>query len=295
MLRHALLGLAVLAVCAATPVYGQEVKLQLKFKEGEKFWVEEVATMKQDITVMGQQQKIEATTTTITSYTVKKVTPDDVVLAMKIEDVNVKSEGGFGGALDQVSAKTKGATLNLTLANDGKVKKVDGLQDFIKQLSGDDEAAKMMKELMNEEMFTKGFENSFGFVPDKPVKKGDSWKRETKFSLGPLGGFKLNNNYVYTGPKSGGDGIDSKFNMEWLPAKGDALGGLFKVVGSDMKGEGTASYVFDQQKGRPASSTTAMKMGGNLKIEAGGMELQMSLTMDMSGTSKILDQNPLKK
>jgi hypothetical protein len=38
-----------------------------------------------------------------------------------------------------------------------------------------------------------------------------------------------------------------------------------------------------------------MKMGGNLKIEAGGMELQMSLTMDMSGTSKILDQNPLKK
>ena len=97
MLRQALWGLAVISACVATPVYAQDATLKLKFKEGEKFWVEEVSSTKQDMTVMGQAVNMKMKTTTITSYAVKKVTPDTVVLDMKIEDVKVDAEGAPGG------------------------------------------------------------------------------------------------------------------------------------------------------------------------------------------------------
>jgi hypothetical protein len=38
-----------------------------------------------------------------------------------------------------------------------------------------------------------------------------------------------------------------------------------------------------------------MKMQGNLTIEAGGQELPLALSMDMSGTSRLLDKAPEKK
>src|SRR5205814_7444245 len=139
----------------------------------------------------------DMTTTTLTSYTVQKVTPDTVVLAMNIEDVDVKAEGAPAGGLEQFATKTKGAKLTITITPEGKMKKVEGIEAFLGKLVEDDEAAKLMKEFINEETFTKGIENSYGFIPDKAVKKGDAWTRETKFSLGPLGFFKLNNIYTY--------------------------------------------------------------------------------------------------
>ena len=94
MLRQLLLGLVVLG--AAAPAYGQEVKLRWKFKEGEKFYVEDVQTTKTDVSVLGQQIKEEAKTTTVTSYTIKKVTADSVVIVQKVEYADVKSQGGLG-------------------------------------------------------------------------------------------------------------------------------------------------------------------------------------------------------
>ena len=296
MLRQALLGLAVVSLCAAGPAYGQEVKLQLKFKEGQKLWFEEVATVKQTITFMGQSQKADSKTTTVTSYTVQKVTPEGVVLAMKIEDVDTKVEGGLGGAIDQVAGKTKGATLTVTMSPNGKVSKVEGAKEFIQKLVGDDETAKMMKEFINEETLTKGVESTFGFLPDKAVKPGDSWTRETKLPLGGLGDFKLTNLYSYAGKKAGGEAIDDKMKMDFAPPKGGGgFGGLFKVVRGDLKGDGKSTYLFDAQKGRLNTATTTLRMTGSLTMNVGGMESQIGLDMDNTSTTQFHDKDPLKK
>ncbi|HYV39000.1 MAG TPA: hypothetical protein VE988_25165, partial [Gemmataceae bacterium] len=81
MLRQALLGLAVLLAGAGAPAYAQEVKLQLKFKEGETFWVEDVVTSKTNISLSGiPVDKTEQKITQVTSYTVKKVTAESVLM-----------------------------------------------------------------------------------------------------------------------------------------------------------------------------------------------------------------------
>jgi hypothetical protein len=186
MLRQTLLGFAVLSFCAAVPANDQEVKLLLKFKEGETFWVEEVEACKEDSTIMAQAITTNSKTTTITRYHVKKVTHDSVVLTMTIEDVNVESDGGPGDLFDNLDTNLKGATLIVTMTLDGKLKKVDGVSDFIKEM---DDVSAFIKEL-NEETskqimtdFVNGevrsrLQNAFGFVPDKALKTGDTWNLE---------------------------------------------------------------------------------------------------------------------
>ena len=86
-----------------------EVKLEWKFNEGDKFYVEDVSTMKQKIEFMGKGFDQTLKTTMVTSYTVKQKTGDSVVLVQKIEDVDVKSMGGLGGGnqVDTVIRKAR--------------------------------------------------------------------------------------------------------------------------------------------------------------------------------------------
>jgi hypothetical protein len=73
MLRQTLVGLAILSSCAAALAGDGEVRLQLKFKEGETLWIEEVSTMTQDITLIEAQEGIasKSKTTTIMRVDVK--------------------------------------------------------------------------------------------------------------------------------------------------------------------------------------------------------------------------------
>ena len=87
MPRHALWATALLLAAAATPALGQEVDLKWKFKEGDKFYVEDVTAMKQSVAVVGQVIKEEQKTTTVTSYQIEKVSAAGTTVKMKIEAV----------------------------------------------------------------------------------------------------------------------------------------------------------------------------------------------------------------
>ena len=54
MPRLAQMAAVVLLTAVAAPAFGQEVQLQWKFKEGDKFYVEDVTAMKQSVAVVGQ-------------------------------------------------------------------------------------------------------------------------------------------------------------------------------------------------------------------------------------------------
>jgi hypothetical protein len=296
MVRRALLGMIVLLVGSVAPVFGQDATLKFKFKEGEKFWVEDVVTSEQTISLLGQPIKSKQKTNTLTSYTVKTVTADKVELTMKIEDVAVQSEGGLGGQLDKVMEKTKGFTFDITLTPEGKVMKFGGLNAAAKQLAGgEDDAAKVIKELLNEDMFVKTIEQAFGFLPPKAVKKGDTWTREGKYPLGPLGAFKTTSTYTYNGRAGEGEDISVKQVMQYVVPQGGGLAGLFKVVKGDLKADkATGSYVFNAETGRLVSASETLRIGGTLTVEAGGQEVQLEMTTENTGTSRVFDKNPRK-
>jgi hypothetical protein len=297
MLRQALLGVAVVFAGAAAAPQGQEIKLQWKFKEGEKIYVEDVMVSKLALSVLGQVQESEEKTTMVTSYTVTKVTSSKIEMVMKIEDADSRGKGGLGGQLGKFIAKTKGATFNVVIQPDGKVEKFEGYKDLEKKILGgvDEETAKMFQAFLNEEMFIQSVEQAFGVVPGKAIKKGDSWTRDGRYPLGPLGDFKCTNTYTYEGKGDGGEEISLKQNMQYVPPKGGQIGGLLKIVKGDLKGEkAKGTLIFNAEKGRMVSYATANLIRGTLKVEIGGQEYEIEVSMDNAGTAKVHEKNPVK-
>src|SRR5437773_10702628 len=111
MFRHALWAAVALVAGAATPALalGQEVDLKWKFKQGDKFYVEDVTVMKQSVAVVGQVIKEEQKTTTVTSYQIEKAGTDGITVKMKIEGMDVKSDSPIG-LYAKIMEKTKGAS-----------------------------------------------------------------------------------------------------------------------------------------------------------------------------------------
>jgi len=295
MLRQALLGIAVLL--AATPVYGQEVNLQWKFKEGDKIWVEEMSTLKTTVSLQNNPVlKSEDKTTSLTSYTIKKVAADSIVMEMKKEEVAARTDNPLlSGMMKKIMDKAKGATFTVTINPAGKVTKFEGYEAFAKdRAKGDDEVAKNIPEFLPEEGFRMEAEEAFSILPDKAVKKGDTWTRSAVYPFSSLGKLKSENTYSLNGQGKDGDEIEVKFKMEYMPPKDAGLGGLFKIVRGDLKPVQKATYVFDPEKGRLVSSTTTMQVRGPLTINSGGAESTIDIALDSSSTLRVYDKKPAR-
>lgn len=293
MFRRAWLA-AVLVLGGLTLPASAQVTMQWKFNEGDKFFVEEISTQKMTIGLMGKDIKQEQKTTQITSFTVKKRTADSIVLVQKVENVDVKVQGGFGGEMDKFMEKMKGASFTITLTNDGRVTKFEGYDELIKTLSGDDEnVAKLLKMMVTEDTLKKSGEEVFAFLPPKAVSKGDTWKRESTLPLGPFGSFKTASDYTYDGKGSDGEKISYKASMTYTPPKADDGFGLFKIVKGNLKTEGAkGTMVFDAAKGRLVSGSMSTIFRGSLTMDFMGNQIDMDMFMDMSSTSRVLDKNP---
>jgi len=296
MLRKAWVGAVLVFGGLSVPAYGQ-VKLEWKFNEGDKFYVEDVSTMKQKIGFMGKDIDQTLKTTMVTSYTVKKKTGSDVVvLEQKIEGVDVKSMGGIGGETDKMMEKLKGAKFTITLnLKDGKITAFEGYEDFIKALTeGNEEAGKFVKMMLSEDVLKKGCEEVFTFLPGKAVAKGEAWKKEQTIPFGPLGSFKTINDYTYQGKEENLEKIALKAQLTYAPPKGDAGFGLFKIVKGNLKSEGArGTLLFDAKKGRLSKYSMAMVFRGSLTMDIMGNMIDMEVTIDQNSNSRVLNRNPL--
>jgi hypothetical protein len=80
---------------------------------------------------------------------------------------------------------------------DQKVTKVEGREEFLKRLGQANQTMEpLLKKVLNEEALKQMADPAFGMLPGKPVGKGDSWTRDSKLSLGPIGSYK--NTHKYT-------------------------------------------------------------------------------------------------
>ena len=85
-----------------------------------------------------------------------------------------------------------GSEFKLTLDKDYKVIKVEGRDDFLKKLT---QANQQMEPLLKKILSEEGARSRWptrrsACSPPKAVAKGETWTRESKLSLGPIGGYK---------------------------------------------------------------------------------------------------------
>jgi len=295
------IAVGVLLAGVTAPAFGQ-TKLEWKFKEGDKFYVEEVTNVKTTFQIMGKDLDETQKTTTVASYAVKKATDKEVVLEQKYESVNVVAKGGLAGGdggLGKIQEKMKGSKFTITLDRaTGKVTKLEGYKEMLKAIENENaEVAKFAEMLITEDSLKKGTEDAFSILPPKEVAKGDTWKQESVMPFEPVGSFKKTATYTYDGKEGAGDKISYKLALVYNPPKGDgAFGGLFKITKGNLKAdEAKGTIVFDAAKGRMISNELTMKMAGPLTLDLMGNELGLTLTMELTNTSRVLDQAPRKE
>jgi hypothetical protein len=300
----------------AAPALGQDtVDLKLKLEKGKTVYQEVTTETKQDMSVMGMKISQTQKQTFYFSWTPKDQDKDkNWIVTQKIEGVKLDLEIGgtkipfdstspqaAGGPLSEFFKALVGSELTLTLDKDMKVTKIEGRDEFLKRLSSTNQQMEpLLKQILSDESLKQMADPTFSILPGKPVKKGDPWERTSTLNLGPIGSFETKYKYTYDGPDEKDKKLQKiKFetSLKYTPPGPTAGGGLpFKILSADLQGkDSNGTLLFDNDKGRVASTTASTKLAGKLSIEIGGMASSVELEQTQTTSMKTTDDNPIKK
>lgn len=266
-----------------------DAPLTWKLKKGDVFHAKSVNALKQTVTVLGNKTEQEQNQTTYHKYTVKSADKDGMV----IEQTVVKSEveGNLPGTAD-VAKKLKGLTMTFTLNAKNEVTKLEGYDKFLDTLTdGNEDAKKQVAGILSEDTFKQGVAELFGLTPAKAVKVGDTWKRDTKMSMGPIGDFKMASEYKYATAAAAGDKVTWKATATYSAPKAGGDGPFTVSKGNLKSDKFEGDFVFDSKAGRMKSSSTRAHFAGKLTFSVMGMEVEAELDQNLTITTTLADKS----
>src|SRR5438132_2009829 len=162
------------AVCLLGGALGSaqgQTRLEWKLKEGDRFFVEVVNTLKGTTKLDAQEYKAEMEITAVESYKVLRSDATGIVLEKTILARKFKSSSSeMEKQAELVARKLQGDVLTISFdAAMQKVTRIEGMRDYMKRLLGDESADPGQ----HEETIKDEQQNIFaGFLPDKPLQPG---------------------------------------------------------------------------------------------------------------------------
>ena len=309
------IALLVAAGTATAALAQDSAELKWKFEKGKTFYQEMTTRTEQRMKVMGQDVSQNQEQTFIFSWTPKEQDPKgNWVIVQKIEGIKMKIDIG-GNPISYDSTKDTnanspladffkaivGSEFTLTLSPDNKVVDIKGKDDFLKKLIQTHQNMEhILKQVLSDEALKQMADPAFGAVPNKTVKKGESWERTSTLNMGPIG--KYENSYKYT--DEGQDDKDKNLakikvdtTLKYLPPDANAANnaGLgFTIKNADLKSsDSNGTILFDTKKGQMVSSNMHLKLSGKLTIDVNGQASDVDLQQTQDTTVKQSDDNPL--
>ncbi|HMF13853.1 MAG TPA: hypothetical protein VKE94_16155 [Gemmataceae bacterium] len=293
MLIRGCLALIVAAGLVGVSARGQ-TPLAWKFKKDDAFRFETVSTLKQIMKLLDKDGKPEGKEivqdieyTIVVGYKVLDVTKDgDVLLEMKVESMKFKNSAAFAAAI-VADEKIQNATLKITLNAKREVTKLDGHDEFLKKMAGEDSnVLKTLQLVLPKEALLKSAREAFGFLPDKPEK---TWTREVNTPMGPLGDLAIKNTYTAEGAEQ----VDGKTlekitydsAISYSPPNAQAPGvaqSAFRVVKGELKRDdkNKGTIQFDAAAGRLVTMNQQIKLKGKLSLLVQGSRIDAEVDQD---------------
>jgi hypothetical protein len=192
-----------------------------------------------------------------------------------------------------------GSKFKLTIDKNMKVTKVEGRQEFLdKLIKANPQMKPLLEQILSDEALKEMADPTFTAVPNKEVKPGETWTRDTKLNMGPIGTYENSYKYTYKGPKDKQQQIDVDTTLKYTPpGESTSAGGLpFKIKSADLKStKASGTILFNTEAGRIDNTTMEITLGGTLKIEIGGQETNVDLTQEQKTTVTTSDKDPLSK
>jgi hypothetical protein len=183
--------------------------------------------------------------------------------------------------------------LTFTIKPNLEIEKIDGREEFIKNLSDTNPAIKtLLDQIMSKDALKAMAEPTWWAVP---TGSGKTWDKTSILKLGPIGDYTTKFTFTDEGPSNGKlqkIKIDAK--LDYTQPK-DKSGLPFTIKKAELVSKsGSGEALFDKEKGRIESSKLNMKLEGNLTIEVGNMATDITLNQDQTSTTKSYDTNPIE-
>ncbi|HEV3117762.1 MAG TPA: hypothetical protein VGY58_11955 [Gemmataceae bacterium] len=293
-LAWARLWLAVLCALGACAPGQAQTRPEWKLKEGDRFYVETVNTLKGSSKKAGQEYKSDMEIVMVDLYRVARRDASGVVLEKTIVSRKFKSASGELDKLaESLGKKLEGNVLTVQLDPTWqKVMKIGGIKDYVKLFSADEKTEGEHEETIKEEqqiIFA-------GFLPDKAVEPGQRWQRKSSHeSHKPTANYTAVEDYIYRGKEAvadrDADHIDAAWTVTFVPPKLEGV-----EVKQDLKAEpAKASYFFDSGAGRLVKSERSFHVKGKWTLIYQGKEIVTEVDQDENWRIRLTDENPLAK
>jgi hypothetical protein len=319
MLRRTFSALAVLVALVAT-VVGQEAKqdsskpveMKWKFVKDKTFYQELKTTTTQDMKVMGMDVKQTQKQTFYFSWTPIEQKDKDWIVKQKIEGVKMEIQiggntisydsenpGAGNNPLAEFFKALKGSEFKLTIGPDMRVTKVEGRKEFLDKLVAANQQMKpLLDQILSEDALKQMADPTFAIVPNKEVKKDETWEYKTKLNLGPIGSYDTKYTYKYLGEEKSLYKIGITADLKYQPPAQEAgAGGLpFRIKDAKLESKNaTGTAYFDPKEGRVDNSEMTLNLEGTLDIEIGGTTSKVDLKQTQTTRVITSNDNPLSK
>ena len=193
----------------------------------------------------------------------------------------------------------KGAEFQLTIDTHGQLIRLDGYSDFVKKIAeGDDRRANLFRAILSEESFKTVAVQTFGIGPGRPVERGESWQQKMQLALGPFGSIAMTRVLKHAGAGAEANGaalirLDVTGTAAYELPTGDYPGFPFKVTKGTFTFQGlNGNGTFDPQAGQLKSLAMQLDMTGDLTIQIGKSEQDVTIVQKQQSTIMVSTERP---
>ena len=282
--------------CQTTKSVSGTKMLKFNFEKGKGYDYEMIINMDQEI--MGQKMQMD-----MSNYYSMDVTEDDgkiKTINSKFDRFKMKMNGGGMNLevdtdnplpesgemsegkkdpfkmINKMFGAIKGQQFTMKVDQEGKILSVDGFENIGKLLADSldlnekdrDEMMKQFNEQFNPKSTKSQFERFFYIFPNKEVKVGDSWQKNSEIS-GPAGG-KYASTYKVTEIEGDMVTLEETTKMESVDEK------------NNLKGDIKGTLVVDSKSGLVVSADQDMKMASDV----GGMKFEINGKTKIKGKAR---------
>jgi hypothetical protein len=309
-----LLGVLALIVLAV-PALGQDkATLKWKFQANTSFYQKMTTETKQTMKVMGSEVTQNQKQTFYFKWTPIKQDGDNWEIQQEIEGVqmdidiggtpikydSLKQETGTTSPLGEFFKALIGSKFTLTVDKNLNVTKIQGRDEFLSKLvKANPQMEPLLKAILSDEALKQMADPTFAAIQqDKEVSKGNTWTKDTKLNMGPIGTYENNYKYTYDGQDDKKlDKILVETTLKYTPPAADQAGGLpFKIKSADLTSKNAkGTILFNNEKGRIQSSNMTLDLDGKLSIEIGGQTTPVELKQNQTTSVETTDESQVKK
>lgn len=283
-----------LVLVAAAPALAQEkVKFEPKFVVNTAFYQQVSTTVTQTIKVTGGSEIVLSHAQTFnfkwlpTKQDGDKWTVELTIEGMKLNidvasnvvkyDSSAPPDGGNNPVLADFFKKLTGTKFTVTIGKGGVIEKVDGRDEFIKNLGGaaSQQMEGILKKILADEALKEMADPMAGLTAagDKAVNEG--WERKATVPLGPIGSYARTLKFNYKSKEAATDihRVEVTVDMTYAPpAAADAGDGLlFRVKKGELTPQKVDAgfYRFDAKAGYVKEAEVTVTLQGKLTIALG--------------------------